>query len=102
MICAGIVIVYLRARSRKGERYSQGMPVRPKRPRDPNQLGKLIADIATGEVEDPALGAGKNPVAVASGRKGGLSGGKARAKALSAEKRSAIAKKAAAARWGRS
>jgi hypothetical protein len=25
---------------------------RPKRPRDPNQLGKLTADIAVGEVED--------------------------------------------------
>jgi hypothetical protein len=77
------------------------MPARSKRPRDPNQLGKLIADIATGEVEDSPADDGKNPVAVASGRKGGLSGGKARAKALSAEKRSAIAKKAAAVRWGR-
>ena len=24
----------------------------PKRPRDPSQLGKMIVDIATGEVED--------------------------------------------------
>lgn len=41
----------------------------------------------------------KNPAAVALGRLGGLKGGKARAKALSKEERSAIAKKAAKARW---
>jgi hypothetical protein len=35
------------------------------------------------------------------GRLGGLKGGKARAKALSPRKRSAIAKKAARARWGK-
>ena len=44
---------------------------------------------------------GKNPAAVALGRLGGLKGGKARAEKLSAKKRSAIAKKAARARWGR-
>jgi hypothetical protein len=75
------------------------MPARPKRPRDPNQLGKLIADIATGEVEDVPADAGKNPVAVVSGRKGGLNGGKARAAKLSPDQRSEIARKAAAARW---
>ena len=42
---------------------------------------------------------GKNPAAVALGRKGGLKGGKARAEAMSAKERSAIAKKAAKARW---
>jgi hypothetical protein len=75
------------------------MPDRRKRPRDPNQLGKLIADIATGAVEDSPLEAGKNSVAAVSGRKGGLKGGKARAEKLSPEKRSEIARKAAAARW---
>ena len=43
----------------------------------------------------------KNPAAVALGRKGGLVGGKARAAALSSKDRSAIAKKAAEARWKR-
>ena len=43
----------------------------------------------------------KNPAAVALGRLGGLKGGKARAKKLSAKRRHEIAKKAAAARWGR-
>lgn len=46
---------------------------------------------------------GKNPAAVELGRLGGQKGGKARAAKLTAEERSAIAKKAAAARWsGRS
>jgi hypothetical protein len=41
----------------------------------------------------------KNPAAVALGRLGGLVGGKARAKALSAEQRRSIAQKAATRRW---
>jgi hypothetical protein len=41
----------------------------------------------------------KNPAAVALGRLGGLKGGAARAKSLSPEKRSEIAKQAAAKRW---
>lgn len=74
---------------------------KPKRPRDPNQLAKLIAEIATGETDDTKTEDGKNPAAVALGRKGGLKGGKARAESLSPGKRRAIAKKAAAARWKR-
>ena len=42
----------------------------------------------------------KGPDRKAAGRKGGLKGGKARAESLSPERRSEIAKKAAAARWG--
>ena len=76
-----------------------------KRPRDANQLAKLVVDIATGEVEDAEPEGeepddGKNPHAVALGRLGGLKGGKARARKLSAEQRSAIAKNAANVRWG--
>ncbi len=78
-----------------------GMPDRSsKRPRDANQLAKLIVDQATGAAPVEATAdEGKNPAAVALGRLGGLKGGKARAKKLSAAKRKAIAKKAAAARW---
>ena len=43
----------------------------------------------------------KNPAAVALGRLGGLKGGDARAKALSAKKRSEIASKAAKKRWAK-
>jgi len=75
------------------------MPDRSRRPRDPNQLGKLIVDIATGEVEDTAADDGKNPAAVELGRKGGLKGGKARAESMTPEQRSEAAKRAARARW---
>ena len=47
----------------------------------------------------PDKNAGKNPAAVALGKLGGAKGGAARAAALSPRKRSAIAKKAALARW---
>ena len=70
-----------------------------KRPRDVNALAKLIADVATGQVELPKTDEGKDPAAVALGRKGGLKGGKARARLLSPERRSQIAKKAANRRW---
>lgn len=68
------------------------------RPADANKLAKLIADIATGQQEDP-ITAGKNPAAVALGKLGGLKGGKARADSLTPEKRKEIAQKAAAKRW---
>lgn len=70
-----------------------------KRPKDTNQLAKNIVDLAIGEKTEPAIINNKNPHAVELGRLGGLKGGKARAEKLSAKKRSAIAKKAAQARW---
>lgn len=72
----------------------------PKRPRDPNELAKLITDLATGETQEEELPK-KDPAAVELGRKGGLKGGKARAAKLTPEQRSEIAKKAAQKRWGR-
>jgi hypothetical protein len=42
-----------------------------KRPRDTNQLGKVIVDLATGDADEPAPDAEKDPAAVALGRKGG-------------------------------
>ncbi len=72
----------------------------PKRPRDPNQLAKLVANIATGEVaESPKEGASSEVVTL--GRMGGLKGGRARANKLTPERRAEIAAKAAAARWGK-
>jgi hypothetical protein len=74
----------------------------PKRPRDANQLAKLIVDMATGEAPPDSISEnGKNPAAVALGRLGGLKGGKARAEKLSPTKRKRIAQKAAMARWGK-
>lgn len=68
-----------------------------KRPRDVNALASRIIQEATGEAAPDE--SGKNPAAVALGRLGGMKGGKARAEKLSSEERSAIAKKAAEARW---
>jgi hypothetical protein len=70
-----------------------------KRPRDVNSLAKLIADVATGQAELPKTDDGKDPAAVALGRKGGLKGGKARAASMTAKRRAEIAQRAAKARW---
>lgn len=77
------------------------MPVkRPKRPRDPAQLAKLMIDIAAGNVEDrepTPEEQGKDPGAAALGRKGG----KARAAKMTPARRREIAAKAALSRWKR-
>jgi hypothetical protein len=69
----------------------------PKRPRDPNQLAKMIVDIATGEVEDTVSEQKRNPPK--RGRAGGLKGGKSRSAKLTSSRRSVIARKAAKTRW---
>lgn len=71
----------------------------PKRPRDPNQLAKLIVDIATGEAEDSVSAAKRQP---SRKRKGGLAGGAARAVVLTDAERADIARAAATARWKKS
>jgi hypothetical protein len=79
------------------------MAKNPKRPRDTNQLAKFIVDLASGEDKEPAkTDDGKDAAAVSLGRRGGLVGGKKRAEALSPERRSEIAKKAAQGRWKKS
>jgi hypothetical protein len=70
---------------------------RLKRPRDPIQLGKLIVDIATGQVQEPEETPNEKLA-----RKSGRKGGKARAKKLSPAERSEIASLAATARWKKS
>lgn len=80
------------------------MPERSrKRPRDLNALAASIVRDATDEDQDeqPDRDEGKDPAAVALGRKGGLKGGAARAAKLTPEQRSEIAKRAALVRWGR-
>lgn len=73
-----------------------------RRPRDPNQLAKLITDIAAGKIPDPMVTEdGRDLAAVILGRRGGIKGGKARAESLSAERRREIAVKAAQSRWKR-
>jgi hypothetical protein len=65
---------------------------KPKRARkgDLNQIAASIVEQTTRE---------KNPAAVELGRLGGLKGGKARAKTLSAKRRKQIARDAALRRW---
>lgn len=67
---------------------------KPRRPRDPVQLAKVIGDIATGQTFEPEESARSK-----ASRLGGLKGGVQRTKALTAEQRTEIAKAAAEARW---
>jgi len=70
-------------------------PKGQKRPADVTSNSVTVMKIATGEIEESGVPEnGKNKAAVEVGRKGG----QARAKALSAPRRRAIAKKAALAR----
>lgn len=75
------------------------MPKRSSKSSDLNKRAFQVVEEATSEDQDPYEG--KDPAAVELGRKGGLKGGPARAKKLSAERRSEVAKKAALARWKR-
>ncbi len=70
-----------------------------RRPADLNRLAASIVDDATTEDKPAQRDDGKDPAAVALGRRGGLQGGRARAEKLTAEQRSEIARRAAAARW---
>jgi len=70
-------------------------------PRDPMQRAKLTIDLATGEA-DAVPERVKDPASVELGRQGGLIGGKRRAEKLSPERRTEIARNAAASRWGKS
>jgi hypothetical protein len=73
------------------------MPERPKRPKDVASNAVHVMRLLTGEAEDDApVDDGKDPAAKALGAKGGA----ARAAKMSPERRSEIAKKAAAKRWG--
>lgn len=70
-----------------------------KRPTDLNALAASIVADSTNEDKPEPVDRGKDDAAVTLGRKGGLKGGPARAKRLTPEQRSAIARKAAEARW---
>lgn len=63
-----------------------------KRPRDPNELAHAVVGLATGDLDEEAP---KDAARKAAGSRGG----RRRAEELSAEKRSAIARRAAQARW---
>ena len=68
----------------------------PKRPRDGNQLAKPVVDMATGQApndKDEILNPQEPP--------GRANSAKARAASQTPERRSEVARKAAATRWGK-
>lgn len=68
-------------------------------PRARDQVAASVASKVILKGPESGMPRKKNPAAVALGKLGGLKGGKARAAALSPARRSAIARKAARARW---
>ena len=72
------------------------MPKRSRKNEDVAEAAFRVVAEATGQVPPKRK---KNPAAVALGKLGGSKGGRARAKALTAERRSEIARKAAQSRW---
>jgi hypothetical protein len=66
---------------------------------DVNQMASNLIDAISGDLPAEQMDTAKNAAAVLLGRLGGMKGGKARAKSLSARRRVQIARKAAAARW---
>lgn len=64
-------------------------------------LNRLAARIVKDSTDPDAGDDGKDPEAVARGRKGGQKGGRARAARMTAEQRSEAARMAARARWSR-
>ena len=84
------------------------MAKKPRKPKTPDPASFAFGVMqhvigATGDTPDapptPPDESGKDPAAVALGRKGGLKGGPARAKKLGKKKLSVIGKKMAEARW---
>jgi hypothetical protein len=71
-------------------------PKGEKRPADVIGAAIMVAKIATGELTDDI------PLRKKQASKGGKKGGKSRAKKLTPEQRSAIARRAALARWKKS
>jgi hypothetical protein len=71
-----------------------------KMPADPNRRAKATVDIIYAILDGETTA--KDPARVARGKVSGAKGGKVRADKLTPERRSAIARAAAAARWGKS
>lgn len=71
------------------------------KPRQPKRDPNRAAFAALQHVIEQTEGTGKNPLAVALGRLGGLKGGRARAAKLSPEERQQSAANAARARWSK-
>ena len=77
------------------------MPKRTSNNLDLNQLAHQIVEAATNPKQSSPTASVINQAAALLGRRGGLKGGPARAKKLTAKKRVQIAKKAAKTRWAK-
>ena len=69
--------------------------------RDVNQLARSVMERIEELADAAEKHPGKDPLAVAMGRRGGLKGGRARMDSLTPEERRKLALKAARARWGK-
>jgi hypothetical protein len=79
-------------------RYS-GMPKRSRKVQQPERDANQSAFDAIQQIIAQTEGTGKDPLAVALGRRGGLKGGKARAANMTKSQLSESARRAAVARW---
>jgi hypothetical protein len=78
---------------------TKGKVVPFRQERDFNQMARAVVEhVEKIADEEP----GKNPAAVALGRRGGLKGGKARMASLTPEQRRRLGLKGARSRWGKS
>jgi hypothetical protein len=68
-------------------------------PQDVNQLGRYLVEMTTGEKLEQPTKAELSKVMAALGQRGGKVGGKRRLETMTPEERSAVALKAARARW---
>jgi hypothetical protein len=84
---------------RSSKKYGNKSTRRGAGKRDANTVAYSVVQQAIGAQPKPEAPKEKNPAAVSLGRLGGLKGGKARAEKLSANRRRAIAQKAAEVRW---
>jgi hypothetical protein len=76
------------------------MPKRSRKSKDVVEIAhSMLLAIESGNIQRTPDG--KDPIAVAMGRRGGLKGGRARADSMTPAERTALAKKAASARWSR-
>ena len=76
---------------------TKGKVVPFRQERDFNQMARAVIE----HVERVTEATGKNPAAVALGRRGGLKGGKARMRSLTHEQRVQLGLKGARSRWGK-
>ena len=76
---------------------TKGKVVPFRQERDFNQMARAVIE----HVERVTEATGKNPAAVALGRRGGLKGGKARMASLTHEQRRQLGLKGARSRWGK-